>query len=416
MNHSHTTATTHRPAHAASLSITIVTETFPPEVNGVAMTLGRLVQGLLERGHRVQVVRPRQSCESAAFSHPGFSEVLVRGIPLPTYGELRFGLPSGNRLARLWHGQRPDIVHVATEGPLGRSAVTAAHKLGLPLSSSFHTNFQTYSQYYGIGLLKTPIENYLRNLHNSTQATMVPTRALMLDLQARGYRHVSVLSRGVATEQFSPLKRSLALRESWGVGPADPVVLLVGRLAKEKNVALVISAFQAIRQQHPRAKLVLVGDGPLRQQLQASCPQAIFAGVQKHQALAMHYASSDVFLFPSLTETFGNVVPEALASGLAVLSYDKAAAGELITSGKNGALVAPGDEAAFVKAALELVGSTSLQQQYRQAAPSSVAHLGWAAIYDCFINTLTEVMERHAQPHPLAPALPGGHVVTPSSA
>jgi len=372
-----------------------VTETFPPEVNGVAMTLGRIVEGLLRRGHAVQLVRPRQASESTIPAPVGLDEVLCHGIQLPTYKELRFGLPIKSRLVKIWQAKRPDIVHVATEGPLGWSAVAAARKLKLPVTSSFHTNFHSYSQHYGMGLLKTPIESYLRKLHNLTEATMVPTKALMQELQGRGFKNVSLLSRGVATDHFSPAKRSQSLRESWGASPDEPVVLFVSRLAMEKNVGLAISAFRAIKLQLPGAKLVFVGDGPMRKQLEESCKEAIFAGVRKGEDLAAHYASGDLFLFPSLTETFGNVVPEALASGLAVLSYAKAAAKELIATGQNGVLVSPGEELEFVNAAVELATNLNKQKQVRQAAAASVAHLGWEAIYSSFAETLYGVLDRH---------------------
>lgn len=399
----------------------MVTETFPPEVNGVAMTLGRIVEGLLQRGHAVQVVRPRQTREAGA-EREGFDEVLSKGLPLPAYGELRFGLPSKNRLIKLWTEKRPDIVHVVTEGPLGWSAVAAARKLQLPITSSFHTNFHSYSQHYGMGLLKKPIETYLRKLHNRTQATMVPTRALQLDLQHRGYQNVTVLSRGVATRQFSPVKRSASLRASWDVKPEDLVILLVGRLAKEKNVGLVVSAFHAIKARIPTAKLVFVGDGPLRKPLEDACPDAHFAGIRKGEELAAHYASADLFLFPSLTETFGNVVPEALASGLAVLSYDCAAAQELIVDGINGVLVHAGDELAFVNASVELANDSARRARMRGASAMSVAHLGWDAIFDTFVDTLNGVLERHgrqftqgAQAHPLTALLSATHERLPHS-
>ncbi len=360
------------------------------------MTLGRIVEGLLQRGHAVQVIRPRQTREAGA-ARPGLDEVLSKGLPLPAYGELRFGLPSKNRLVKLWADKRPDIVHVVTEGPLGWSAVAAARKLQLPITSSFHTNFQSYSQHYGIGLLKKPIETYLRKLHNRTQATMVPTRALQQDLQARGYANVTLLSRGVSTDLFSPTKRSAALRASWDVKPDELVILLVGRLAKEKNVGLVVSAYHAIKARLPSVKLVLVGDGPLRKALEDVCPDAHVAGVRKGEDLAAHYASADLFLFPSLTETFGNVVPEALASGLAVLSYGCAAAQELIVSGHNGVLVNAGDELAFVNASVELAQDAPRIARMRAESALSVAHLGWDAIFDIFVNTLNGVLERHGR-------------------
>jgi glycosyltransferase involved in cell wall biosynthesis len=328
--------------------------------------------------------------------------VLSKGVPLPTYGELRFGLPSKGRLMGLWAANRPDIVHVATEGPLGWSAVAAARALQIPVSSSFHTNFHSYSKHYGIGLLKSPIESYLRKLHNRTQSTMVPTRSLVQELLARGYLNVTLLSRGVATEQFSPSHRSSVLRAQWGAESDDPVILLVGRLAKEKNVGLVVSAYRAIQARVPRAKLVFVGDGPLRKSLEVACPEAHFAGVRKGAELAAYYASADLFLFASLTETFGNVVPEAMASGLAVVSYDCAAAKELIVSGDNGLLVSAGDDLSFVNASVQLATDPVCINQYRTRAVACVADRSWDSIYDCFVQTLRNVLEVHG--HQFAPA------------
>jgi glycosyltransferase involved in cell wall biosynthesis len=386
------------PIRALSLRIAVVTETFPPEVNGVAMTLGRIVDGLLQRGHAVQVIRPRQPKEASPDAREGLDEFLSVGVPVPSYGDLRFGLPAKNRLVKLWSERRPDIVHVVTEGPLGWSAVAAARALQLPITSSFHTNFHSYSQHYGIGLLKKPIDAYLKKLHNKTQATLVPTRAMAAELQARGYHNVGMMSRGVATEQFRPERRSQDLRSSWGAKPDTLVLLHVGRLAKEKNISLVIAAFRAIQARVPDTKMVFVGDGPLRRQLETSCPQAIFCGVRKGEELAAYYASGDMFIFPSLTETFGNVVPEALASGLAVVSFDNAAAKELITHAMNGVLVENTDDLNFVDAAVQLALDRAQLNRLRLAAPASVAHIGWDAVYDAFVQTLTGVVEQHGRP------------------
>jgi len=393
MNHTKELLVDYLAAQALSLRIAVVTETFPPEVNGVAMTLGRIVDGLVHRGHSIQLIRPRQALEDDALTLNGVEQILAPGVPLPTYADLRFGLPSKKRLTQLWSARRPDVVHVATEGPLGWSAVAAARKLHLPITSSFHTNFHSYSKHYGLSLLKTPIESYLRKLHNRTQATMVPTRALMLELQQRGFDNVTLLARGVASELFSPVKRSQALRQTWGANDTDLVVLLVGRLAKEKNVNLVIEAFRAIHTDNPSAKLVFVGDGPMRVALQAACPCAVFAGVRQGEDLAAHYASGDLFLFPSLTETYGNVVPEALSSGMAVVSYASAAAQELITSGVNGLLVPVDDAQQFISMAASVAKDQRLLTRLKIAAAPSVSHLRWDAIFDCFVGHLTHAMQ-----------------------
>jgi glycosyltransferase involved in cell wall biosynthesis len=384
-------------AQPSSLRIALVTETFAPEVNGVAMTLGHLVQGLLRRGHAVQLVRPRQTRDDMPRAQGGFDEMLARGIPLPNYGGLRFGLPAGLRLGRLWRQVRPDLVHVATEGPLGWSAVTAARKLNLPLISSFHTNFQSYSSHYGLGLLKTPIEAYLRKLHNRTMATLVPTQALAQELRQRGFHNLALLPRGVATSQFSAQRRSAALRAQWGVSEDDLVAIHVGRLAQEKNLGLVLEAYRAIAARRPGSRLVLVGDGPLRKSLQESFPQALFVGVRTGEDLAAHYASGDLFLFPSLTETYGNVVPEALASGLAVLAYRRAAAAQLITHAHNGMLAPVGDARRFIDLAADLANNPWLLRALRQQAAPSIAHLEWSSVCDGFVDQLRAVVERHSR-------------------
>jgi glycosyltransferase involved in cell wall biosynthesis len=401
--------------HPPSLRIALVTETFPPEVNGVAMTMGRIVEGLLQRSHEVQIVRPRQSSADSPNKREGLNEVLVKGIPIPFYKDLRFGLPSESRLIKLWQKHRPDVVHVVTEGPLGRSAVNAARKLNLPVTSSFHTNFHNYSSHYGIGLLKASIDAYLRMLHNRTMATLVPTNAMVQELQERGYKNVSLFSRGVAIDLFKPERRSTALRKSWGANDRDVVVLYVGRLAKEKNVGLVLTAFSSIQSRLPTAKLVFVGDGPLHKSLQDACPKAIFAGVRTGEELATYYASGDLFLFPSLTETFGNVVPEALASGLAVVAYDYAAAANLITHEHNGMVVALGEEMQFARTALVLATNNPKLLAIRQQAAPSVAHLDWGSVCDRFANTLSSVVEsrgNYSRPRSLART---GPLIQPST-
>jgi glycosyltransferase involved in cell wall biosynthesis len=214
---------------------------------------------------------------------------------------------------------------------------------------------------------------------------------MLQELQDRGYKNVTLLSRGAATELFRPTKRSDTLRTQWGVGPQELAVILVGRLAKEKNVGLVVSAFRAIQEKTPKARLVFVGDGPLKKQLQLSCPDAHFAGVRKDEDLATHYASGDLFLFPSLSETFGNVVPEALASGLAVVAYEHAAAGELIRSFHNGMLVQAGDERSFIQTAVRVSQDEQLQNHLRSNAAPSVSHLEWDAVFNRFVEILWEV-------------------------
>ncbi|MCP5286518.1 MAG: glycosyltransferase family 1 protein [Burkholderiaceae bacterium] len=394
-----------------SLRIAMVTETWPPEVNGVAMTLARLVEGLRERNHALQLIRPRQTRQDggtadAGWSHDGWQEVLLRGLPIPRYPHLKMGVPSKQRLLELWTLQRPDLVHIATEGPLGWSALQAAQRLKLPVVSDFRTNFHAYSAHYGIGWLKKPIVGYLRKFHNRTLCTMVPTEALRRQLTAAGFENLQVVARGVDTQQFSPLHRSDALRQQWGAADGERVVTCVGRLAPEKNLGLLLEALAAMRQADPTLKLVLVGDGPARPALQAACPDAIFAGQRRGADLAAHYASADLFLFPSETETFGNVVPEAMASGLAVLAYDLAAAGQLITPGVDGLLAPAGQRSAFVQQAVQLARQRLFTQQLGRQARATAAAMGWDRIVQQVERTYLSALATGPRPQASSRFLP----------
>jgi len=363
-----------------SLRVAVVTETWPPEVNGVAATSARVVAELRDRGHELQVLRPRQQHGDTAADEPGYAEVLMRGLPIPRYPQLKMGLPSRRTLLRLWGLQRPDVVHIVTEGPLGWSALQAAQALRLPVVSDFRTNFHAYSRHYGIAWLQRPIVGYLRKFHNRTACTMVPTEALRSELHAEGFENLRVVARGVDTGLFDPVHRSDELRRRWGAGPGDMVAVHVGRIAPEKNLDTLLAAHAAMQQRDPRVKLVFVGDGPSRAAMQQRCPQAHFAGLQRGQALAAHYASADVFLFPSVTETWGNVLPEAMASGLAVVAFDCAAAGQLVRHGHNGLLARVGDEVGFCGTAARLAGALGEARALGSEARLAALKLDWGRI------------------------------------
>ncbi|WP_371325145.1 glycosyltransferase family 1 protein [Dechloromonas sp. ZY10] len=370
------------------MRLALVSETCAPEVNGVALTLGHLLYGLRQRGHWVELVRPRQ----LRGDRGGHGEFTVAGLPLPGYAGLRFGLPAGRILLQRWREQRPDLVHVVTEGPLGWSAVSAARRLGIPVTSGYHTNFARYSLHYRLGWLRPAVASYLRGFHRRTQATLVPTAALAAELAGEGVPGVQVVGRGVDSSLFGPQRRNPGLRHLWGAGPDDPVCLFVSRLAPEKNLADVVRAFVALRQQQPAARMVWVGDGPARAALQRAHPEHVFCGEQRGEKLAEHYASADLFLFPSLSETWGNVVGEAMASGLPVLAYRSAAAAELIVDGTNGRVVAPGDSAAFVTAAGQLAADPVGRRRIGQAARESVQQRGWSEVVARFEGILRQVI------------------------
>ncbi len=375
------------------MRITLVTETFPPEVNGVAMTWGRLVTGLRESGDQVEVIRPQQLHETQASGVPA-GEWVVPGMPIPFYRSLRVGLPVVGRLRRRWTERRPDVVHVATEGPLGWAALRAARALKIPVTSSYHTNFHQYGAHYGIGLFRSLALAWMRRFHNATRCTLVPTHQMRDELAADGFERLGILSRGVDTALFHPGRRDNTLRASWGAAPDDLVVIHVGRMAAEKNIRLAVEGFEAIKQRDPRARFVLVGDGPERAALEAAHPDYHYAGMQRGEALAAHYASADLFLFPSVTETFGNVVTEAMASGLVVLGYDYAAPREHIREGENGYLTPYDDGRAFVTKAGEVVAQQSGWERVRRAARATAEGLTWTAIVATFQTDLRRATDQ----------------------
>lgn len=376
---------THSPLHIA-----LISETFPPEINGVANTLGRLCAGLRERGHQLQLVRPRQSVDDGQKSTDEL--LLTRGWPLPGYPGLQWGQASMHKLLRRWKSRRPDVLYIATEGPLGLSALRAARRLRIPVISGFHTNFQQYSSHYGLGMLTRVLTNYLRWFHNRSQLTLVPSASQSLELQRRSFERVHLLARGVDSQLFHPARRSAELRRAWGIEDGDLAVIHVGRIAAEKNLALLARSFRALQERYPeqRLKLIMVGDGPQRASLQKELPDAVFCGVQRDQTLAAHYASADLFLFPSLSETFGNVLLEALASGLAVVAYDQAAAAQHIRHGHNGALAMPGDEEAFIDSACWLLEDQETLRRVRLNARQHAGRQGWPAIVEQFETYLLD--------------------------
>lgn len=393
------------PAPRHSRRLAVVTETYPPEVNGVAMSMARVVDGLNRRNHDIQLIRPRQPAPAAgaALGAPVVDEVLTKGLAVPLYPNLRMGVPSKRALVKLWSLHRPDVVHIATEGPLGWSALQAAQHLALPVTSDYRTNFHAYGKHYRLGLLSRPIMGYLRKFHNRCHATMVPTEAMRLLLAERGFERLNVVGRGVDAQRFDPARRSAAMREAWGAAPDDLVMGYVGRLAPEKNLGVVLAAYQAVKVMQPRARLVFVGDGPMRAELAARAPDAVFAGQRSGDDLAAHYAGLDLFLFPSLTETFGNVTTEAMASGCAVVAFESAAAGELIRTGVNGWLAGPGSESEFVATVRLVAADAALRHSVADVARATARRLDWADITARFESVLEGAIARARLPY----ALPG---------
>lgn len=373
------------------MRICFVSETWSPDINGVAHTLGHLSRELDARNITLQLVRPRP--DNGRRAEGIEDELQVSGFHLPGYKAVKLGLPAGRALARLWRDSRPDAVYIATEGPLGWSALRQARRMGLPVASGFHTNFDHYAGDYGFAWLKRPVTAVLRHFHNRTGATLVPTATQVRALSAQGFDNVQVMSRGIDANHFSPEKRDPELRRTWGVGENQPVALHVGRLASEKNLDLLVESVQAMQEVQPDLVTVIVGDGPLRESLQQRLPEAVFTGFINRESLARHYASADIFVFPSCSETYGNVVAEAMASSLGVVAFDHAAASELITSGRQGLTARVGDQKGFIDHAVSLCQHPASYGQLGRQARQRVASNGWDRIADDFLRILLSLQE-----------------------
>lgn len=367
----------------------IVTETYPPEVNGVALTVQGLEQGLRARGHDVGLVRPRQ--QDDADDQP--DTLLLRGASLPRYPGLKFGLPATRRLRAHWQRGLPDAIYVATEGPLGWSALRAARQLGIPAATGFHTRFDEYMRDYGAAFLQQTALRWMRRFHNSAQATLVPTRELQQFLQDQGFDNVVRLARAVDTRQFHPLRRDRSLRVQWGLDDHGIALIYVGRIAAEKNLPLAVHAFRELQQQRPDARFIWVGDGPARECLQRDNPDFIFCGVQRGDDLARHFASGDLFVFASHSETFGNVTLEALASGVPTIAFNYGAARETLRDGVHGAAINDGDDAGFVRAVVRIGCDNRLRSAMRVTCRDAVRGLRPERVaedFDGLLRTLAD--------------------------
>lgn len=378
----------------------IVTETYPPEINGVALTVQTKEQGLRQRGHEVHLVRPRQPHEDAGAAH----ELLLPSAQIPRYPGMRFGFPAHRALRRQWTMQRPDAIYIATEGPLGWSALRTAVAMGIPAASGFHTRFDEYMHDYGVGFLQPLALKWMRHFHNRSDATLVPTCELADFLNHECFSAVVHLPRAVDTQRFDPKRRDEALRASWGLKTNDLAVVYLGRIAAEKNLPLAVRAFRTLQNARPDARFIWIGEGPELAGIRDANPDFIFCGLRRDEDLASHFASTDLFVFPSHSETFGNVTLEAMASGVATVAFRYGAAREHLIDGEHGAAIEGRDDDAFISATCRLGVDDAQRRQMGAAAREAVGKLRPAQVSADFDDILQRIARARSQPH--APPLP----------
>jgi glycosyltransferase involved in cell wall biosynthesis len=365
------------------MRIAIIAETFLPNVNGVVTTLCRLLEHLQREGHEALLFAP---CGSPT-SYAGAQIVPLAGMPLPMYPELQLTLPQVGFTEQIKRFQ-PDLIHLAGLTMLGTTGRFLGARFRVPLVGAYHTDFPAYTTHYGLGFLRDVTYSYLRWVHNGCALTLCPSSATLADLRMRGFRRLRLWGRGVDTERFHPQQYRAAFREQAGIQAHESLLLYVGRLASEKRVELLADALDGLHD----VRLVFVGDGPARPALErrlAGKP-AFFTGYLHGQALAEAYASADLFSFPSDTETFGQVIQEAMASGLPVIAARAGGAIDLVREGRSGLLFNPGNAADLRQQIQRLANDAPMRAAMGQAGRALAECRSWTSV----MSELTSHYER----------------------
>lgn len=359
------------------------TDTYPPQVNGVSVVTAISVAGLRERGWDVHVIAPRYPDQSAQSADPN-----VMGLPsvsLPLYPDVRLVAPDYFAVRDAIDRLRPDIVHCATEFLVGRLGQIAASRAGVPVVTSYHTDFSRYMTSYGVPWLAPTVSRYLARFHKRARRTFTPSKAARADLKLLGVSDVEVWGCGVDAERFAPARRSQALRVKLGIDDAF-TFLYVGRLAAEKGVDVVMEAYRRAEAQLPAgaARLVIAGAGPEEDRLRASAPPGtVFLGfLERTTALPALYASADAFAFASTTETLGLVVLEAMASGLSVIAAPAGGVAEHLRDNENGIAYPANDIDACAAAMVRLATDGPLSVRLRTGARRTAESLAWSKELD----------------------------------
>lgn len=374
--------TTRSTVSAEGLRLALFTDTYAPQVNGVARTLERLASVIVARGGSVRVFTAHDPEASA----PGDVEQFP-SRSFWAYPQLRLAWPRQRQVRAALAEYAPTIVHAATEFGVGLAGRRAARDLGIPFVSSYHTSFVAYAEHYGLGMLARPGWHFMRWFHNGGLRTYCPTQAIVNEVNARGFERTAVWSRGVDGARFSPTYRSASLRERLGATDDTLVLSYVGRLAAEKGLNVALDALALVEQARPgQVRFLVVGDGPYEQDVRARAPRGtLLTGKLHGTALSEAFASGDVFLFPSTTDTFGNVMLEAMASGVPVVGADVGPTREQLQTG-GGWLAAPGDAAAFARAIIALIDDRSRVREAATRALAIAAEKTWDVVWDTLLD------------------------------
>ena len=376
----------------SGVRLAVFSDTYAPQVNGVARTLERLVKAIQSSGGSVGVF-------TAADPAAPYDDASITRFPSRAfwaYPQVRLAWPSNRNVFEAFDAFRPNLVHLATEFGVGLAGRRSAIRRDVPIVSSYHTNFTAYAKHYGLGAFAAPGWRYLQWFHSAAQRTFCPTQAVADDLVLHRFERPAVWSRGVDTRQFSPARRSTAWRDQAGAAGETLLALYVGRLAAEKGLDVAIEGVRRAAERRPsRIRMLVVGDGPAEAQARATAPDCVlFAGRLQGISLQSAYASGDVFLFPSTTDTFGNVMLEAMASGLPVIGADVGPTREVLAPGC-GWLEPPGSAEHIADRLIQLIDDRALLAGARASALSVAASRSWDAVWTSLFRSYLQVMDAH---------------------
>jgi len=370
--------------------------------DGVALTLNRLVHHLEQESIAVKIFAP-SSQQPAIVPHAG--ELIITpsiSMPVPGRKEYRVATHFPRKDRRELAAFNPDLIHIATPDGLGIGALKWAKKHKVPVVSSYHTHFLSYVDYYKLflGPVKWPFKKMMQWFYPQCERTYVPTQS-MIDELAREqiHGHMKIWARGIDTDSFNPKKRDEAWRRSVGIADDELVVSFVSRLVWEKELRTYIESIRSLQKEFPKVRAMVVGDGPAMKEAQKLLPNGIFTGFCSGDDLARAYASSDIFLFPSFTETFGNVTLEAMSSGLPCLVADAIGSRSLVIDGQNGFLAKAGDLSDFITKLRILIEDASLREQMAQQSRVMAMNYQWSSINQALVEDYYKVIDEYAIKH-----------------
>jgi glycosyltransferase involved in cell wall biosynthesis len=372
--------------------IALFSEVYWPMVSGVGVTLLRLTQALEELGHQVRVYSASYALAKGQLDRPEVHR--SPSVPLFLYPDVQWAFPRLREVIDDAARFRPDVVHVATEFSLGLAGLKAARQLRLPIVASAHTDYDKYAARYGVDWALRFGWHYLRWFYGQAHRVLCPSRIYEQHLHARGVAHTGLWSRGVDPDHFHPRFRSESYRKALGVGPGDLLVTYIGRIAREKNLTQLLGAWDALAAERGSAKLVLVGRGPLEEEIRRrEIPGVRVPGLMHDRELSQAYASADIFVFPSATETFGNSLLEAMGSGLPSLAVAAGGVLEFAQHGRNAWLVAPNSAAAIAQGLRRLMQDSTLRRTLSEGALGTARERCWAEVYEQLIEDYQDAIE-----------------------